>query len=330
MSPDSVLFPRVLILASRYDFSCDYVVSSLRSMGVPYFRLNTEDLPLFELILDPVVPVLRGVSPELTFEIGGDHLASLYFRQPTFLREASLSVRAPTEQFQRAQWAAFMRTLMTFDRCFWVNHPARTYEAEHKAMQLRVAAAVGFDVPRTRVSNSAAAIGLVANGSDRVAVKGLDTVLVRDGRTETFGYTNLLRPAEITLHNLKSAPMIIQQGFVEKLDLRVTVVQDLVWCAAVTVKGRFIVGDWRLAKTDAEFGEFSLPPEIMRRCVSLTRRLGLQFGAIDLAFSDGKFYFLEINPTGEWAWLQAGLGFPIADAIAETLACGALDRQSES
>ena len=214
---------------------------------------------------------------------------------------------------------------MVFDRCLWVNHPARTYEAEHKAIQLRVAASLGFNIPRTSVSNSAASVQSVANGSDQLVVKGLDTVLVRDGRTETFGYTNLLRPAEISQYDLKSAPAIFQEAIGNKLDLRVTVVGEVAWCAAVTVKGKPIIGDWRLAKNSAEFTDFALPDPIMRQCISLTQRLGLTFGAIDLAFSDGKYYFLEINPTGEWAWLQAGLGFPIANVISQTLIRGRLD-----
>jgi glutathione synthase/RimK-type ligase-like ATP-grasp enzyme len=325
MSPDSVLLPRVLILASRYDFSCDYVVSSLRSLGVPYLRLNTEDLPVFDLSLDPITPILRGISPKLSFEIRADRLAAVYFRQPTFLRDASLSGRPPAEQFRRAQWSVFMRSLMVFDRCLWVNHPSRTYEAEHKAIQLRVAVEVGFDVPCTSVSNSSEALGAIAGGGDLVAVKGLDTVLVREGRTETFGYANLLRPAEAGAHDIRSAPMIIQEALEKKLDLRVTVVGNMAWCAAVTVKGESIFGDWRLAKTEAQFSEFPLSPLIVQRCISLTRRLGLQFGAIDLAVSDGRIYFLEINPTGEWAWLQAGLEFRIADALARSLARGTSD-----
>lgn len=329
MPLDSVLSPRVLVLASRYDFSCDYVASSLRSSQVPYFRLNTEDLPQFELTLDPFAPCLRGVSSELTFEIRGDRLGAVYFRQPTFLREASLNGRPPTEQFQRAQWAAFMRTMMVFDRCLWVNHPARTYEAEHKAVQLRAAAHLGFDVPRTRISNSTGAIDLIANGADRIVVKGLDTVLVRDGRSEVFGYTNLLQPGDLSRNELNSAPTILQEAIADKLDLRVTVVGDMAWCAAVTVKGKPIVGDWRLAKTDAEFNEFCLPEPIVRHCVALTKHLGLTFGAIDLAFSEGKYFFLEINPTGEWAWLQVGLGFPIASGICQTLIAGVSDCPSK-
>lgn len=326
ISGKALLSPRVLILASRYDLTCDYVVSALHSLNVPFFRLNTEDLPLFELYLDPVAPLLRGISSELTFEICGEQLAAVYFRQPTFLREASLYGRSAEEQFQRAQWASFMRNLMVFDQCLWINHPALTYEAEHKAVQLRMAAEIGFDIPWTSISNSAGPVEWVADTSGWIAVKGLDTVLVRDGNKESFGYTNLLRPGQISRHELRSAPMILQEGLQQKVDLRVTVVGNLTWCASVKVSGQPITGDWRLAKTDAEFADTDLPLTIADRCISLVRRLGLNFGAIDLALTQDRYYFLEINPTGEWAWLQAGLGFPIAAAIAQLLASGRSNR----
>ena len=153
-----------------------------------------------------------------------------------------------------------------------------------------------------------------------MAVKGLDTVLVREGNTESFGYTNLLSTDQVRTHELRSAPMILQEALCHKLDLRVTVVGENVWCASVTRGGEQIYGDWRLAKTEADFRHAELPPEIAARCVSLVQRLGLEFGAIDLALSESKYYFLEINPTGEWAWLEETLGFRVADTLARLLA----------
>ena len=48
------------------------------------------------------------------------------------------------------------------------------------------------------------------------------------------------------------------------------------------------------------------------------KALGLEFGAIDLALQDDVYYFLEINPTGEWGWLM-GAELPIAEALARVL-----------
>lgn len=315
-----ILRPRVLILASRFDLSCDYVVSALRALGVPYLRLNTEDLPTFKLEIDPIRAVLRGTTHDFAFEIPESQLSGIYFRQPTFLREAALVNRPVDEQFRRAQWGAFLRSLLVFRRCAWVNHPVSTYEAEHKAVQLRAAAELGFDVPKTRIANSAEAADEISRGQDHVAVKGLDTVLVREGETESFGYTNLISVNQLRGSELHSAPFILQESVREKLDLRVTVVADSAWSACVTLAGNSIVGDWRLAKTDAEFTCAEIPRSVSDRCVALVRHLGLRFGAIDIALSEGRYYFLEINPTGEWAWLQESLKFPIAKALAAALA----------
>jgi hypothetical protein len=314
--------PRVLVLASRYDLSCDYVIAALLDSEIPYLRLNTEDLPHFELVLDPLTPRMRGISAELSFEISAQQLRGIYYRQPTFLREASLSGRPINEQFARAQWAAFVRSLMVFDECVWINHPVRTYESEHKAVQLLSARRIGFNVLPTVISNSERFLDTVAGPNDCVAVKGVDTVLVREGETECFGYTLLLDRKTIRLHELRSAPSLFQQGMRNKLDLRITVIGEHVWCAAVTRDGRGIEGDWRLAKTDAEFTEFDLPKGVKHLCIQLVRELGLTFGAIDLVLVEGSFYFLEINPTGEWAWLQAGLEWPIADGLVKSLSQG--------
>lgn len=242
----------------------------------------------------------------------------MYFRRPTFLRETSQAGCRPEEQFSRAQWAAFLRSLMVFEGARWVNHPTRTYEAEHKMIQLSTAHEVGFDIPATYCLNSEHLLRNRINGP-LVAIKGLDTVLVRTDTAEVFGYTNLLFRDELEDAELKGAPLIAQQALTDKLDLRVTVLEDRWWCASVTEGGAGIAGDWRLQKADVAFSDFALPKSIGERCVELTRRLGLAFGAIDLAFSHDRFFFLELNPTGEWAWLQEEVQFPIAVALADLL-----------
>lgn len=49
-------------------------------------------------------------------------------------------------------------------------------------------------------------------------------------------------------------------------------------------------------------------------------QFGLEYAAIDLALSNDQYWFIEINPTGEWGWLDRG-GRGISNAIAEALAC---------
>jgi glutathione synthase/RimK-type ligase-like ATP-grasp enzyme len=49
-------------------------------------------------------------------------------------------------------------------------------------------------------------------------------------------------------------------------------------------------------------------------------RLGLSFGALDFVLTpDGRYVFLEINPNGQWMWLDDKLGFGITNAVVDWL-----------
>ena len=85
----------------------------------------------------------------------------------------------------------------------------------------------------------------------------------------------------------------------------------------MTVHG--VEGDWRLRKDGVEFEQHELPAPVIDLCMSLSRKFGLAYAAIDLALVDGEYQFIEVNPTGEWAWLVDAAGLPIDEAIADLL-----------
>ena len=314
-----VIIPEVLILASRFDLACDYVVAHLRRRKAPYFRLNTEDFDQFAIVAFPNETKVLLRRENLEVHIEQPQLRSVYFRRGVYPRDAFTPQHSANEQLARSHRSVFMRSFMVFDSCRWVNHPVATYRAEHKAIQLATAKAVGFEVPRTVITNHASGIRAAAQGDATVAVKGLDTVLMRKDDVETFGYTSLLDTRFAEEAHLSSAPLIAQQALRNKLDLRVTVVGDEVFCSSVKHADHPIEGDWRLAKSSAEFQQFDLPQDVAEKCICLTKTLDLTFAAIDLALQDGTYYFLEVNPTGEWTWLVDQSNLPIDKAIADKL-----------
>lgn len=310
--------PSILILASRYDLSCDYVVAQLRKSDCSYLRINSEDLSSLDLNLEPI-------SSKLVVQAHGNEylldskLKAVYYRRPVFLRDYETLSRDRVEQFQRHHWAVFSRSLMMFEKSTWINHPAATYYAEHKVVQLYHANKVGLDTPRTIIGNSLSHIDSVSSGKDKVVIKGLDTVLTRQGSLETFGYTKVVDVKSLYNEDLKTAPVTFQELIAPKIDLRVTVVGANVFTASILLDNNLIYGDWREYKEKVSFKPYDLPIEIQKKCTELTRNLGLVYAAIDLAVVNEKYYFLEINPTGEWAWLIKTAKLPIDIAIAETL-----------
>ncbi len=311
--------PPILLVASRYDFSVDYVVRQLRKKKVDYFRLNTEDLPALSVTLYPAARSLEIQDDSLQWRFSPDTLCSVYFRRPVFLREFG-KARTITERFSLPQWAAFERSLMLFEDAFWVNAPGATYRAESKALQLATASECGLSVPKTFIGNSVDDT-LCHFRSNTLALKSLDVVYIEDGPTQTFAYTQLV-DKETVSSGAKSAPAIYQEALDRKLDLRVTIVGEQVFTASITDwAGEPISGDWRVHKDSLRFAACTLPKDIERKAIELTRRLGLSFGGLDLAAQDGEYYFIEINPTGEWSWLVDTAGLEIDAAIADVL-CG--------
>lgn len=56
----------------------------------------------------------------------------------------------------------------------------------------------------------------------------------------------------------------------------------------------------------------------------------LNYGAIDIIVTpDGRHVFLEVNPVGEFFWLERYPGLPIAESIADVLLGRAHRRQSD-
>ena len=311
--------PRILILSNRLDFACDYVVARLRESGVSYLRLNHEDFPSLDLALYPVEARVLVRIKGREFCIDSDTLEAIYFRRPTFLRETRRPESSADGELARQQWTALARSFQVFKECRWMNHPAKTYSAENKALQLLTAADIGLPVPTTCITNDASRAYEVQEGASRVVVKGLDTLYLECGDTMRFGYTNILSPEEMKEYPTRHAPMMLQSLLEPKVDLRVTVVGENVFSVRILRDGHGVVGDWRRVKDGVTFEAFELPGTVAKACIDLVGKLGLTYGAIDLALCRDEFFFLEVNPTGEWAWLVDAAGLPIDKAIASFL-----------
>lgn len=308
---------RVLILTSELDFATDKVCLELARIEIGFLRLNRETLSDCRICLDPAIPIMLIDHDDERYEVGAA-LQSVWWRQGTFDRNLGSRERTLDEQCAHSQWGAFMRSMMVFDHACWINHPAATYRAEVKAVQLKEAGRVGFAVPETRMTNDPSA-PIASHIGNRVALKSIDTLLLREGAEQLFGYTTLLPWAEISCPEFQVAPATVQAALEPKLDLRVTIIGQTLWCVAIKKHQRGIAGDWRLTqKADLQIEDFDLPQAVKEMCFALLHSLDLSFGAIDLALTKAGYWFIEVNPTGEWGWLDTP-DRPIARQIASKL-----------
>lgn len=305
-----------LLLSTEEDFTTDYIAHELLRRDVQYLRLNRDKMHEYKISFDITQKMMVIEIDNSSFDISEDQLRSVYYRAPTFLRETFNLNSTPEEQLANSQWMAFFRNLTFFKNAFWVNNPIATFAAENKIYQLRIAEETGFFIPKTVVAN----FPCFFTTHKGYIIKSIDTALIKyDENHEAFAFTSVLSSEDLRNSDLNIAPVMIQNQLDPKVDYRITIVGERVFASKIVLADKGVVGDWRKYKDKVDFIDCKLPVIIEKQCVELVKKLHLQFGAIDLAYCEDKFYFIEINPTGEWAWLRNTLGQKIDEAICDVL-----------
>lgn len=306
----------ILVISNKLDFTTDYVCIELHRRGVQFLRLNRDEFNNYRITLD----VLKGI---MKIEFSGQYylieettLKSIYYRAPIYLRDIYRPGISVQEQLFRTQWTAFIRNLAMYEDAIWVNNPVSTFKAENKALQLRYANKMGMLCPETIVTNSNT---LNLSNEKEYIVKSLDTAVLRIDDNEAFIYSNRVKGCEVISSDLSLAPLILQDYIQPKIDVRVTVIGRTVYTVKILKDGQGVEGDWRQYKDTIDFIAFKLPDSVEIQCVNLVKSLGLAFGGIDLIESRGKYYFIEVNPTGEWAWLINTANLRIYEGICDYL-----------
>ncbi|MSR92321.1 ATP-grasp domain-containing protein [Inconstantimicrobium porci] len=302
-----------LVIADTKDFTSDYITIELRKRERCYLRINRDKFSEYSIQWD-IFNEKMIIEIEKERYYIDSQLKGVYYRAPVYLR--FYSQNSYEEQLYKSQWMAFVKNLICFENAVWINNPVDTYKAENKMLQLKYAKELGFTLPKTLVVNS------YCNNIDinkKYAIKSIDTLLLRNDEEECFLYTNIVSGKELKSASLSMAPVVVQELINPKVDLRITVIGDIVYAVKIVKDGEGINQDWRKEKDDVKFEVINLPDEISEKCIKLVRKLGLRYGAIDMAVSNGKYYFIEINPTGEWAWLVESSGLKIYKDIVNTL-----------
>lgn len=304
--------PEVLLISNRFDFSTDFIAIELDKQNIDYLRINRDELKDYTIEFNPIHPEITGHYKNLSFKICKENLKSIYYRAPTFLRDIFQEGLSEEEQLIRTQWAAFVRSLCVFENIKWLNNPVDIYQAEIKPFQLYLANKFGMKVPKSIISNKTISID-----TKLIAIKSIDTAIVSNGDEEGFVYTEIYEHDNIPKEKY-SSPFFIQEGLVPKTDIRVTVIEDEVIAIAITGTNK-IDEDWRRYKNELKYTVFELPKKIKTFCAEYVKNLKLNFGAIDLILFNEEYYFIEINPTGEWSWLQQNTGFKFDELIVNSL-----------
>lgn len=302
------------------------VQEAIEARGVRCFRFNTDTYPghaRMSLGFGAGVPRRRLITPQGTLDL--DQVSAIWYRRLRVGQQLDDQMDPQLRHTAVEEARRTFRGMMTGGAPFVMDPLQNIRAAENKEFHGRVARSVGLETPDSLFSNHPEAVRAFFKAHpEGVVTKMQATFAVIEDGDEQVIFTNRLTEADLDdLDGLSLCPMIFQAMVPKKLELRVTVVGRTLFCAAVDsgTKARADV-DWR-REGDAfadQWQPHTLPQAVADKVLALMDRLGLNYGAMDIILTpDNRYVFLEVNPCGEFFWLERNTGLPITDAIAAVL-----------
>ncbi len=312
----------VLIITNELDEHADAVVLELHKRNVPVFRFHPEDFPgACSISIEIRDGRIEGEIVNEYRRVAFKDICAAWFRRPQSLFTGIRNLTSTKlEDYVKAQSMATLTALYDGLQTLWVGQPHKLRLADIKALQLAEASKAGLKTPHTLISNNpekaAAFIGKL--GGTECAVKPLVALGVSNEQGYRLPLTTIV-PADYSLDAVAMAPNIFQPYISKMTELRCVVIGEKIFSARINSQANANTAmDWRAG--DCEHEIFSLPEDVEASIHHLMNSFGINFASLDMILTpEGEFVFLELNPNGQWLWLEEELGLPLVASMANLL-----------
>lgn len=306
----------ILVISTSIDPATDSVIEALEARGANVTKINTETYPYNQpgsFCFDQL-----GASFSWTGTRG-----SIWYRRVRS-PEQPTSLPSDVHDYCCNEAKAFLVGSALASPLPIMSDPARVWAAENKILQLYAARQVGFEIPATCITNDPDDIRAFFHASSgNIVVKPLRSGYAEIGGEPHAVFTSRVSADHIDrLATVTPCPSIYQTLIPKDCDIRVTYVAGEVFAAEIDSQSDpDAVVDWRrTANAQLPHRVATLPDKLAALISDLMQNLGLLFGALDFVRTpEGDYVFLEINPNGQWLWLEDRLRFPISTRIADWL-----------
>lgn len=315
---------KVLVITNKSDLTSDFVIKKLKDRKIDFFRFNTEELnKTCSITIDITNERYVLIDKVLEKEYNLKEFTAVYFRRPEIPSIDLENLNYGEIQFLKNEFAFTLEGIYKILRdAYWISPINSIREAENKIYQLELAKQIGFKIPESIVTNS---FSDTTDFYDRLngfcIIKPVKSGLIEHKSKPKVVFTNILKERPLSKQQIEVSPNFFQKHIKKNFDVRVTVVGNTSYTALIHSQDNIETKtDWRRGENILKHTKIELPNDIHKKCVELLKLLNLRFGAIDFILDENEdFIFLEINPNGQWAWIEKQTGYKISNEIVNLL-----------
>ena len=296
---------KILIVTSSFDKTVDYMIKKYNQEN--FIRLNVDELDNYKISVSNHEDFQLNIICD-TFEIQNlfESISSIYYRK-LFLPELK-DYDAKYHTYMQKEIYSFIVGLVDSFNGKILTAPSILRKVENKIYQLKVATDLKFLLPNSLITNDSG-VGNKFNVSQTIA-KPLSTGKLT---SSTAVHSNIITDS---ISDISLSPTYFQEYISKDYELRVTVVENTFYCVKIIANNKT---DWRDNEEQNLYELIDIPEIIKQQCLDFLKVCDLNFGTFDYIVSDGKYYFLECNPNGQWLWLEMKLGLNISESIVRYL-----------
>jgi hypothetical protein len=310
-----------LLITEQFEPTADWLIEELRARSVACVRWNLDRFPIGSTLT-------YGFSNDQSKttinvddrEIDVDEIATIWCRgfRPSGLPDG---LKPADHSFVQSECQRALDALLTVSNAVWVNHPQRHARANAKPAQLHIARHVGLDIPPTIITNDPKqANDFVSTSQDATVYKAMSQALALDPGKALFTGLVTAREAD-SLDLIRISPGIFQRLVPKAYEIRATVVGSRIFSGRIDSQANDDTRiDWRHRPYDVDSQPVDLPPHVCDGVLKMMEHFGLVYGAFDFIVTpDGRYVFLEVNPAGQYMWVETVTHLPITAALADAL-----------
>lgn len=304
----------VLLVSNTSDIHCDFLVDACDRKGVKCFRLNTDRFRKAGLV-HWLVASGEGFIEVGTRRCNIQDIGLIVFRRPVPVHQLRTDVEPWVGRLLDSEWGAIEAGLSVAARCTVVNGLAGSAMAQNKLVQLQAAKGVGLHVPETLVSTNTAAIESFARQHPCVT-KGIVNAFIAYDKVLRSAFTSFVDVDYLRGYNARGVPTLLQRAVTPRAMWRVVVVGKEVFGFRFFGSVLETTADSRQVEDNLDGSPHSVPESVRAGLLDMCSSFPISFASADfIEDHNGILWFLDLNPEGQWAFLEEKFGVRISDAI---------------